>query len=276
MQGSKSKVENVVFADRFIQITRSKKKGCGMFYGLDTYYTEQLSIFAHQPKIEKTVSAYHYTPMLRHQLFVKRLFDIIVSLIALILIAPTMLVLAILVRIKLGSPILFRHERPGLYGKPFVLYKFRTMTNDRDSSGKLLPDEERLTPFGKLLRSTSLDELPELFNVLKGEMSLVGPRPLMRRYLSRYTPEQARRQNVLPGITGWAQVNGRNAISWEQRFNLDVWYVDNQSILLDIRIMLMTAFKVLKREGIAETGHVTMSEFMGSAKSSENAGNPAA
>jgi sugar transferase EpsL len=244
-----------------------------MFYGLDTYFTEQLSIFAHQPELEKTISVYHYTPMLRRQLFIKRLFDIIVSLVALILIVPTMMVLAILVKLKLGSPILFRQERPGLYGKPFVLYKFRSMTNDRDASGRLLPDAERLTPFGKLLRSTSLDELPELFNVLKGDMSLVGPRPLMRRYLSRYTPEQARRQNVLPGITGWAQVNGRNTVSWEQRFLLDVWYVDNHSILLDLRIVLMTAFKVLKREGIAEAGHVTMSEFMGSPTLPENADN---
>jgi sugar transferase EpsL len=244
-----------------------------MFYGLDTYYTEQLSIFTHQPKADKTMTVYHYTPLMQRQLLVKRLFDIIVSVLVLILVAPTMLVLAILVKFNLGSPILFRHERPGLYGKPFVLYKFRTMTDDRDASGKLLPDAERLTRFGRLLRSTSLDELPELFNVLKGEMSLVGPRPLMRRYLSRYTPEQARRQNVLPGITGWAQVNGRNAISWEQRFDLDVWYVDNKSILLDIRIILMTAFKVLKREGIAEAGHVTMSEFMGSSTLPENADN---
>ena len=240
-----------------------------MFYGLDTYFTEQLSIFTHQPRIEKATSIHYYTPMLQSHLIVKRLFDVIVSLVALIMIAPTMLMLAILIRIKLGSPVLFRHERPGLYGKPFVLFKFRTMTDDRDIYGHLLPDADRLTPFGKLLRSTSLDELPELFNVLMGDMSLVGPRPLMRRYLSRYTPEQARRQNVLPGITGWAQVNGRNAISWEQRFALDVWYVDHHSTLLDIRIILRTALKVLKREGITEAGHVTMSEFMGSSALSE-------
>lgn len=242
-----------------------------MFYGLDTYFTEQLSIFSHQPRIEKTISASRYTPMLQRHLLVKRLFDIAVSLLILILIAPTMLVLTILVKIKLGSPIFFRHERPGLYGKSFVLIKFRTMTDARDVDGNLLPDAERLTPFGKLLRSTSLDELPELFNVLKGDMSLVGPRPLIHRYLSRYTPEQARRQNVLPGITGWAQVNGRNAISWEQRFALDVWYVDNHSILLDIHIMIITVMKVLKREGITEEGSVSMSEFMGSPALSEHA-----
>ena len=235
-----------------------------MFYGLDMYFTEQLSIFACQPGMEKSASVRHYIPMLPRLLVVKRLFDVIVGLVALIMVAPTMLMLAILIRIKLGSPVLFRHERPGLYGKPFVLFKFRTMTDDRDVYGHLLPDTDRLTPFGKMLRSTSLDELPELFNVLKGDMSIVGPRPLMRHYLSRYTPEQARRHNVLPGITGWAQVNGRNAISWEQRFALDVWYVDNRSILLDIRIIMLTVLKVLKREGITEAGGVTMSEFMGS------------
>jgi sugar transferase EpsL len=244
-----------------------------MFYGLDMYFTEQLSIFTHQPNMDKTVTVYRYNPLLERHLLVKRLFDLIVSLVVLILVAPTMLVLAMLVRIKLGSPILFRQERPGLYGKPFVLYTFRTMTDDRDAYGKRLPDAERLTAFGRFLRGTSLDELPELLNVLKGDMSLVGPRPLMRRYLSRYTPEQARRQNVLPGITGWAQVNGRNAISWEQRFDLDVWYVDNHSILLDIRILLMTVLKVLKREGISAEGHMMMSEFMGSSTLSENTNN---
>lgn len=240
-----------------------------MFYGLDTYFTEQLSIFTRQPRIEKPPSI-HY-PQIRRHLFIKRLFDVMVSLIALIIIAPAMMALAILIRIKLGSPIFFRHERPGLYGKSFVLIKFRTMTNNRDSDGNLLPDAERLTRFGKLLRSTSLDELPELFNVLKGDMSLVGPRPLISPYLSRYTPEQARRHNVLPGITGWAQINGRNAISWEQRFALDVWYVDNHSILLDIRIMVMTVLKVIKREGITEEGSVSMSEFIGSPALSERA-----
>jgi sugar transferase EpsL len=234
-----------------------------MFYGLDIYFTEQLSIFTHQPRMAKAASVHHYTLMLQRHLSVKRLFDIIMSLVALILVAPTMLMVAILIRIKLGSPVLFRHERPGLYGKPFVLFKFRTMTDDRDIYGHLLPDADRLPPFGKLLRSTSLDELPELFNVLMGDMSIVGPRPLIRRYLSRYTPEQARRHNVLPGITGWAQVNGRNAISWEQRFALDVWYVDHHSILLDIRIILMTVLKVMKREGITGEGCATMSEFMG-------------
>ncbi len=192
---------------------------------------------------------------------VKQLFDTICSVILLVILGALLAFLAMLVRINLGTPVLFRQERPGLYGKPFSLYKFRTMTNARGSNGDLLPDAERLTRFGLFLRCTSLDELPELFNVLKGDMSLVGPRPLLMQYLARYSPEQARRHEVKPGITGWAQVNGRNAITWEEKFNLDVWYVDNQSFWLDLKILGMTVWKLLKREGISQPGCATMEEF---------------
>jgi sugar transferase EpsL len=184
----------------------------------------------------------------------KRVFDICVSAIALSLLAPVFIATAILVRVKLGSPILFRQVRPGLYGQPFKMMKFRTMTDERDSQGELLPDAQRLTSFGKFLRSSSLDELPELLNVLKGDMSLVGPRPLLMEYLPLYSAEQSRRHHAKPGITGWAQINGRNAISWEQKFALDVWYVDNQSVLLDIKILCLTVWKVFKREGISAAG----------------------
>lgn len=193
----------------------------------------------------------------------KRLFDLWVTLPALFALAPLLLIIALLVRLKLGAPVLFRQQRPGLHGKPFTLYKFRTMTDARDTEGNLLPDGERLTPFGRFLRSTSLDELPELFNVLKGDMSLVGPRPLLVKYLDRYTPEQARRHEVKPGITGWAQINGRNAISWEQKFALDVWYVEHLSLGLDLKILLLTAWKTLRREGISQAGQATAQEFMG-------------
>ena len=196
----------------------------------------------------------------------KRLFDIVLSVAALVLLSPLLVFSAVVIRFKLGSPVLFRQQRPGLGGKGFVIYKFRTMTNEQDKSGKLLPDEQRLPAFGKFLRSTSLDELPELFNVLKGDMSIVGPRPLMMKYLGRYTPEQARRHEVKPGITGWAQINGRNAISWEDRFKLDVWYVDNQSLWLDLKILLRTIAAVFKREGITQQGRATMDEFMGAPK----------
>ena len=181
----------------------------------------------------------------------------------LLLCAPILAVIALLVRLKLGSTVLFRQQRPGLHGKPFTLYKFRTMTNARDADGNLLPDAERLTNFGRFLRRTSLDELPELINVLKGDMSLVGPRPLLIQYLQRYTPEQARRHETRPGITGWAQINGRNALSWEEKFHLDVWYVDNVSLWLDLKILFLTVWKVLRREGISQTGHATMEEFLG-------------
>jgi len=193
----------------------------------------------------------------------KRLLDLALTIPALILLAPLFVLLALLVRLRLGSPVLFRQQRPGLCGQPFTLFKFRTMTDARDAQGHLLPDANRLTRFGRFLRSTSLDELPELFNVLKGEMSLVGPRPLLMQYLERYTPEQVRRHEVKPGLTGWAQVNGRNALTWEQKFALDVWYVDHWSLWLDLSIILLTAWKVLIREGISQPGQATMKEFLG-------------
>lgn len=193
----------------------------------------------------------------------KRLFDLCASSAALLVFSPLMLFIAFLVRSKLGAPVLFTQERPGLGAKLFKMYKFRTMTDERDAHGKLLSDDKRLTSFGKFLRSTSIDELPELFNVLKGEMSIVGPRPLLVQYLDRYTLLQARRHEVRPGITGWAQVNGRNAISWEEKFNYDVWYVDNLSFTLDMKIILMTVKKIFTREGISQEGQATMEEFMG-------------
>ena len=195
--------------------------------------------------------------------FIKRLFDIIVSAVGLVLLSPLLVLLAALVRINLGSPIFFRQERPGLHEKIFRLYKFRSMKDAVDRNGKELPDAERLSKFGALLRSSSLDELPELFNVLKGEMSLVGPRPLLVKYLPLYNEEQHRRHEVLPGITGWAQVNGRNAISWEEKFRLDVWYVDHWSPWLDLKILFMTVKKVFIREGISAENQVTMEEFKG-------------
>ncbi len=198
----------------------------------------------------------------------KRVMDVTIALAALLLLAPVMLIIALLIRMKLGRPVIFKQERAGLHGKPFYILKFRTMTDARDESGQLLPDEQRMTPLGSFLRKTSLDELPELINVLRGEMSLVGPRPLRTYYLPLYTPHQARRHEVLPGITGWAQVNGRNSLSWEERFELDVWYVDNQSLWLDIKILFLTVVKVLKREGISADGHVTMPRFTGSDQSS--------
>lgn len=193
----------------------------------------------------------------------KRVFDLALTISAFMLLSPLLLVTALLVRLKLGSPILFQQMRPGLDGKPFMLYKFRTMTDQRDQAGKWLPDEERMTSFGRWLRSTSLDELPELINVLKGEMSVVGPRPLLVHYLELYTPEQMRRHQAKPGITGWAQVNGRNAVTWETKFALDVWYVDHQSLWLDLDILVRTMAATLKREGIHQPGHVTIDEFRG-------------
>lgn len=193
----------------------------------------------------------------------KRLFDMLISFSALLFLFPILFILFILIHIKLGSPVFFTQVRPGLEGKPFRMVKFRTMTDERCTDGLLLPDAIRLTPFGQFLRSTSLDELPGLWNVLKGDMSLVGPRPLLMEYLALYNSEQARRHNVRPGITGWAQVNGRNAISWEEKFALDVWYVDNQSLWLDIKILLLTVKKVFVREGISAAGEATMSKFTG-------------
>jgi lipopolysaccharide/colanic/teichoic acid biosynthesis glycosyltransferase len=194
----------------------------------------------------------------------KRLFDVVVAVFALLMIAVPLLVLAWLIRSRLGSPVLFTQVRPGMHGSPFTMVKFRTMTNERGPDGALLPDAQRLTPFGRFLRASSLDELPELWNVLRGDMSLVGPRPLLMEYLPLYTPDQARRHVVRPGITGWAQVNGRNAISWEEKFALDVWYVDNRSMWMDVQILWRTVRKVLVRDGISAAGEVTMPKFTGS------------
>lgn len=197
---------------------------------------------------------------------IKRLFDIIASIIGLLLLAPVIAVVTFQIRRKLGSPILFRQVRPGRDGKPFEMIKFRTMRDAIDKDGNPQPDSERMTPFGAFLRSTSLDELPELWNVLKGDMSLVGPRPLLMEYLPLYSKNQYRRHEVRPGVTGWAQVNGRNAISWEDKFKLDVWYVDNRSFWLDFKIMYLTVKKVLVRDGISAEGEVTMSKFTGNSK----------
>jgi sugar transferase EpsL len=196
-------------------------------------------------------------------LTIKRVFDLTLALLALIVLFPMIGLIALLVWLKLGAPVLFRQARPGLHGRTFTLYKFRTMTDARDAQGNLLPDAERMTPLGRFLRTTSLDELPELFNVLKGDMSLVGPRPLLMRYLDRYTPEQMRRHQVKPGITGWAQVNGRNVLTWEQKFALDLWYVDHWSFWLDLRTIALTVWRVLTREGISQPGQATAQEFMG-------------
>jgi sugar transferase EpsL len=199
---------------------------------------------------------------------VKRLVDLTLTCLGLIIISPLILLIATCVRIFIGSPVFFRQVRPGHGGKPFKVYKFRSMNEKMDAEGNLLPDVERLTRLGKFLRTTSLDELPELINVLKGEMSLVGPRPLLMQYLERYSSEQARRHDVLPGVTGWAQINGRNALTWQAKFKLDIWYVDNWSVGLDIKILFLTFWKVLKREGISQPGHATAEEFMGNDRQS--------
>lgn len=194
----------------------------------------------------------------------KRILDLVLTLAGGLLLLPFILLIALLVRLFLGRPVLFRHPRPGYRGLPFTLYKFRTMRDAIGPDGQPLPDAQRLTGFGRLLRATSLDELPELWNVLRGEMSLVGPRPLLMKYLDRYTPEQFRRHLTLPGMTGWAQINGRNNVSWEDKFALDVWYVDHWSLWLDLKILLLTPLKVLRREGITQPGNATAMEFMGS------------
>lgn len=196
----------------------------------------------------------------------KRFFDIIASLFGVLIFVPVYLFLGLLVIIKNGSPVLFKQTRPGKEGMPFTFYKFRTMTDEKDAEGNLLPDQDRLTKFGGFLRKTSLDELPSLFNVLKGDMSLVGPRPLLMQYLPLYNEFQKKRHKVKPGITGWAQINGRNAISWERKFELDVWYVENQSFWLDIKIIVLTLWKVCKREGISAENHATMELFQGTKK----------
>ena len=196
----------------------------------------------------------------------KRLFDIVAAAMGLIVLSPVIAVVAYLIRKRLGSPVLFRQVRPGLGGKPFEMVKFRTMRDAVDADGNPLPDSERMTDFGRFLRSSSLDELPELWNVIKGEMSLVGPRPLLMEYLPLYDAEQLRRHEVRPGVTGWAQINGRNALSWDEKFKLDVWYVKNQSFWLDLKIILLTIKKVLIKDGISAEGEVTMSKFTGSKK----------
>lgn len=205
-----------------------------------------------------------YTGIMGGQVFaIKRFFDFVVALVALFILSIVLGMTAIIIRLKLGSQVVFKQKRPGLHGKPFYVYKFRTMTDEKDESGKPLPDHVRLTKTGKLIRKFSLDELPQLFNVLRGDISLIGPRPLLMEYLPLYTPEQARRHEVRPGITGWAQVNGRNAISWEEKFKLDVWYVDNWTFWLDAKILFMTIMKVFKSEGINQDGQATMEKFRG-------------
>lgn len=205
-------------------------------------------------------------------MIMKKLFDFIASLIALIILSPIVGITALLIRKKIGSPVLFKQQRPGLNEKPFYVYKFRSMTDELDEKGELLPDDIRLTSFGKVVRNLSLDELPQLWNVLKGDMSFVGPRPLLVEYLPLYNERQARRHEVRPGITGWAQVNGRNAISWEEKFELDVWYVENRSFWLDMKILFMTVAKVFKSEGISQDGQVTMTKFTGNKASSDKDG----
>lgn len=199
----------------------------------------------------------------------KLIFDLLVAVFVIVLMCPVILVLVLVVQFNFGCPIFFSQVRPGLQGRPFRMYKFRTMTDSRDERGNLLPDASRLTPFGKWLRATSLDEIPGLWNVLRGDMSLIGPRPLLMEYLELYTLEQARRHEVKPGITGWAQINGRNAISWEEKFKLDVWYVDNKSFVLDIKILWQTVLKVVKRDGISAAGEATMPVFTGNLESNQ-------
>ena len=193
----------------------------------------------------------------------KRIFDFLATMLGLVVFLPLLLIISLLVWIFLGTPILFIQPRPGYKGRPFITYKFRTMNDHRDPDGNLLPDAARLTPFGRFLRSTSLDDLPQLWNVLRGEMSLVGPRPLLMKYLECYTPEQMRRHDVLPGLTGWAQIHGRNILDWDEKFRMDVWYVDHRSFWLDMKILFLTPWKVFKREGISQPGHATVEEFKG-------------
>ena len=207
--------------------------------------------------------------MKRLQIWAKRAIDILVSLLVLILLSPLLLFIMLALKLSAKGPVFFRQQRPGLHGKPFMLVKFRSMVDAYDAQGNPLPPEQRITRLGRILRATSLDELPEFWNILKGEMSLVGPRPLLMRYLDRYTPEQARRHEVKPGLTGWAQVHGRNAVGWEERLALDIYYVDHWSLALDFRILMRTLTTVIKRQGIDEPGRVTMSEFMGTQKKNE-------
>jgi sugar transferase EpsL len=201
------------------------------------------------------------------RLWIKKIFDRSAALCGLVVLSPLLIVSSLLVWLSMGRPLLFRQQRPGWFGRPFTLFKFRTMSERRDSNGKPLPDADRMTRVGRFLRTTSLDELPQLWNVLRGDISLVGPRPLLMDYLPRYSPEQARRHEVVPGITGWAQINGRNALSWEEKFSLDVWYVENWSLMLDLRIIMATFGGVLRRQGIHSTNHATMPEFPGDGNS---------
>jgi lipopolysaccharide/colanic/teichoic acid biosynthesis glycosyltransferase len=212
-------------------------------------------------------SSFSLSPNKKYSKIVKSVLDTLVAAMALIVLSPLMVVVAIAIYISIGKPIVFTQPRPGQDGRIFTFYKFRTMSDRRDSQGNLLPDEERLTAIGQFLRKSSLDELPQLWNVLKGDMSFVGPRPLLVKYLDRYTTEQARRHEVKPGITGLAQVKGRNAISWDQKFQLDVWYVDHWSLWLDLKILFLTVFKVVQQEGINQEGYVTSEEFKGQMRS---------
>lgn len=205
----------------------------------------------------------HQSQITKFNPFIKSVFDRLFAAIALVAFSPFILIVAIAIYLRMGRPIIFAQPRPGKGGRIFTFYKFRTMTNDRDANGNLLSDEERLTAIGQFLRKTSLDELPQLLNVLKGDMSFVGPRPLMVEYLERYSPEQARRHDFMPGITGWAQINGRNTISWQEKFKLDVWYVDHWSLWLDLKILFLTVWKVVKKEGISQINHATMEDFLG-------------
>lgn len=252
-------------AQAVLSLSHDREKARNMGKSARTYVVEHFNRH-HQAEqfvtlVQEVVHAVTRTSIRKQ--FVKRAFDLVVTIPALLLLAPLLAVVAVLVRYKLGTPVLFCHQRPGLHGKPFTLYKFRTMTDVYDAHGHLLPDSERLTTFGRFLRSTSLDELPELWNVVKGDMSLVGPRPLLMQYLARYTPEQMRRHDVLPGITGWAQVSGRNALTWDEKFTLDIWYVEHHSLWLDAKILGLTVGKIFRREGISQPGQATAQEFLG-------------
>ncbi|MDT8421228.1 MAG: sugar transferase [Desulfuromonadales bacterium] len=246
---------------KLLKLTPCQRKAMGE--NGKRFYDAELSMSSGVSKFESVFELIFQKKTEKRFSLSKLILDYFLTLVGLVLIAPLVVLLAIAVKLSFGSPVLFRQVRPGLYGNPFTMYKFRTMTDAKDDAGRLRPDADRLTPFGRFLRSSSLDELPELFNVLKGDMSLVGPRPLLMEYLPLYSQDQARRHDVRPGITGWAQVNGRNAISWEEKFELDVWYVDNRSFWLDIRILWMTVARVFKREGISQEGQATMERFKG-------------
>mgnify|MGYP001440686274 FL=1 len=256
--------DDKAMAEAVIELATDREKASDMGRSARTYVVRNLNRHHQAELFEMLLEKVHRATLSGGMSTFKRLMDLFVSFLCLPAVLPVAAIIALAIRLTMGTPVLFRQKRPGLHGKPFTLYKFRTMQMPSTDRGYHDSDEQRLTRFGRLLRSTSLDELPELFNVLKGDMSLVGPRPLLMQYLERYSPEQARRHEVKPGITGWAQVNGRNAISWDDKFRLDVWYVDNRSLLLDIKIIGMTIWKIIKREGITHPGHATMEEFEGS------------